>query len=125
MGFFVPVPFTSAKAFYSSGFVGDPSGAFWIQVEGTPDGATGIQLRRDLNFVGGLKIDVMGLLLPVGPTHLPPPAPYKVSLALAGLYLPEIVIGEDALIPVTRIADDELDAFLDSLSPAALAPAAA
>jgi hypothetical protein len=126
MGFFGPIPFTTATATYVDHTVG-PAGAFHVQVEGESRMyTTGVQLDRDPHFVGGLKVDVNGW---VGPLADPPrDAPYRCSGTFVGQYMPEIVVaGANGrkLIPVRHIAADQGDEFLASLGTPAAAPAPA
>ncbi|HEX8374176.1 MAG TPA: hypothetical protein VF606_03245 [Geminicoccaceae bacterium] len=123
MGFFGPIPFSTATAVYVDHTVG-PAGAFHVQVEGeSRESTTGAQLDRDARFVGGLKVDVNGW---VGPLVEPPrDEPYRCVGTFVGQYMPEITVagaaGESKLIPVTHIAADKGDEYLASLR----APAAA
>lgn len=88
MGFSGLEPFTSAQATYVWTGLNGP-GFFHIEVEGdAPNYSYGFRLVRDLNWVGGLKVDVMGWTGPLGPGS----TPYKVNGHFPGTFLSEIIV---------------------------------
>jgi len=94
-------------------------GAFVVEVEGcAPNYTSGIQLVRDPNWVGGLKIDVMGWTGPVGKGC----TDYKVSGSFPGQFAPEIVVScanGDHVVKVKQIPAEKTEEFLKSRSAAA------
>src|SRR4051812_20385936 len=95
MGFFGPVPFTTAEATYAWMGVGGP-GAFFVTVSGDARNYTsGISLERDPKWVGGVKIDVVGWTGPLGEGT----TPYTVHHSFPGQFMPKITIsGENQTI---------------------------
>jgi hypothetical protein len=111
MGFYGPEPFTSAKAFYIWTGLNEP-GHFSLEVEGAaPNYTSGIQLVRDPQWVGGLKVDVMGWTGPLGQGT----TPYKVNGTFPGMYVPKIVVAGTngtQLVDVEEIPHTEAENFL-------------
>lgn len=88
MGFYQSQPFNTAKAYYVWTGIGEP-GHFTVIVQGEARNYTsGIQLVRDSEFVGGLKVNVMGWTGPLGAGT----RPYVVQGTFPGEFRPEIVV---------------------------------
>lgn len=96
MGFYGSEPFNTAKAYYHSG--PDHTGHFTVIVQGEVRNYTsGIELKRDEKFVGGLKVNVMGWTGPLGAGT----RPYVVHGTFEGEFRPEIVVaGSNKTEPV-------------------------
>jgi len=111
MGFYQAEPCTSAQAVYVWTGLNEP-GHFVVEVECEVRNYTsGIQLVRDPQFVGGLKVDVMGWTGPLGPGT----RPYKVSGTFSGMYVPNIIVAcanDTHVVPVKEIPHDEAEAYL-------------
>jgi hypothetical protein len=111
MGFYGPEPWTEAHAYYIWTDV-DEAGHFIVDVEGkTSEYASGLQLVRDANFVGGLKVVVMGWTgWPSGGRR-----PYRVSGTFPGMFSPRIVVAcknHSHAINVEEIPETEVESFL-------------
>ena len=88
MPFFGSEPFDSAEASYVRAGP-NHAGFFRVTVKGhARKFSFGFQLRRDPNWVGGLKIDVMGWTGPLTEGT----EPYTVHADFDGHYSPEIVV---------------------------------
>ena len=124
MGFYGPEPFDSAKAFYVWTGLNEP-GYFTIDVTGkAPNFTSGMQLVRDPNFVGGLRIEVMGWTGPVAPGT----KAYHVTGTFSGMFVPKIVVAGangTQLIPVEEIPQGKVEGFLKGRATAVAAAAAA
>lgn len=111
MGFYSPQPFTTAKAIYLPMEL-DGRGAFQVEVEGNAQNFTsGIQLVRDHDWVGGLKVDVMGWTGPLAEGT----TPYKVQATFPGEYRPKITVSGtngSQLIDVKEILHEAVEAHL-------------
>ncbi|MFC5473643.1 hypothetical protein [Paraherbaspirillum soli] len=117
MPFFGLEPFDTAKVTYVWMGVGGP-GAFFVEVSGHVRKFTShIELLRDKDFVGGLKIDVMGW---TGPLAEPPSTtPYTVKASFKGLHVPKVVIhgsNKTLVVEVKQIPESEAEAYLQSLA---------
>jgi hypothetical protein len=115
MGFFGPVPFTTAEATYAwMGAGGGSPGAFFVTVSGDAKNYTaGISLERNPKFVEGVEIEVRGWTGPLGEGT----TPYTVHHSFPGDFMPKITIsGENQtiLIDVKEIPADEADDFVQS-----------
>ena len=124
MGFYGPEPFDTAKAFYVWTGLNEP-GHFSVEVTGNaPNFTSGIQLDRDRDFVGGLRIDVMGWTGPLGAGS----TPYRVRGTFPGMFVPKIVVAGTngvKLITVEEIPHTKVEAFLkEQASAKAVATAA-
>ena len=112
MGFYGMEPFSKATAYYVWMGLNNEPGAFTVEVEGcAPNFTSGIQLVRDSEWFGGLKIDVMGWTGPVGEGC----TDYKVTGSFPGQYLPEIVVcgsNGQRLVPVEQIPYEDAENFL-------------
>jgi hypothetical protein len=124
MGFYGPEPFDGAKAFYVWTGLNEP-GHFSVDVRGNaPNYTSGIQLVRDPDFVGGLRIEVMGWTGPVGPGT----KAYHVSGTFSGMFVPKIVVtGANGthLITVEEIPQAKVEEFLKGRATPVAAAAAA
>jgi hypothetical protein len=111
MGFYGPEPFTNATATYLWLGLGSP-GVFIVEVSGdAPNYTSGITLVRDPDWVGGLKVNVMGWTGPLGKGT----TPYKVSGTFPGQFVSKIVISGSngqKVIDVKEIAHDKVDDFV-------------
>jgi hypothetical protein len=111
MGFYGPEPFTSATATYLWTGLGSP-GVFIVEVSGdAPNYTSGMTLVRDPNFVGGLRINVMGWTGPLGEGT----TPYTVRGTFPGQYIPKIVVSGSngqQVIDVKEIPHDQADDFV-------------
>lgn len=118
MGFYGPEPFETATATYVWMGVGSP-GAFFVEVTGNaPNYTSGITLVRDPQWVGGLRINVMGWTGPLGQGT----TPYKVSGSFAGQFSPQIVVSgsnKTIVVDVKEIPHDQADSYFASLAQAA------
>ena len=118
MGFYGPEPFDTATATYVWMGIGSP-GAFFVEVEGhAPNYTSGITLVRDPQWVGGLKINVMGWTGPLAEGT----TPYRVSHSFPGSFVPEIVVAgsnKTVVVKVHEIAADKADAFFEKRAKAA------
>jgi hypothetical protein len=100
MPFYGPIPFDSAEAAYLRVDIGP--GFFAVTVKGQARNfTTGITLVRDLEFVGGLAIKVMGWVGPIGQGT----KPYTVSGRFIGAPLPDIVVIGQNKTEVVRVRD--------------------
>lgn len=119
MGFYGKEPFDEASADYVWMGLGSP-GVYSVRVEGhAPNFTSGIQLVRDGNFVGGLKVDVMGWTGPRGEGS----TPYAVHHVFPGEFRPTILVSGangDRVIRVREVPQEEADAHFRQT---ALAPA--
>ncbi len=115
MGFYgkEPVDASKCKAVYLWTGLGTP-GVFVVHVEGdAPNYSYGFSLKRDPEFVGGLKIDAMGWTGPLGQGT----SSYQVGGSFPGQYVPKIVISGsngDFVIDVKEIPHDQVDNFVKS-----------
>ena len=101
MPFFGSEPFDSAEASYVRAGA-NHAGFFRVTVKGHAHKVSfGFQLRRDPNWVGGLKIDVMGWTGPLTEGT----APYTVSADFDGYYLPEIVVAGSKKSEVVKVSE--------------------
>ena len=111
MGFFGPEPFTNATATYLWTGLGSP-GVFVVEASGdAPNFTSGITLLRDTEFVGGLKINVMGWTGPLGEGT----TPYNVRGTFPGQFVPKIVVSGSngqQVIDVMEIPHDQVDEYV-------------
>ena len=118
MGFYGPEPCDTATATDGGMGLGSP-GAFFVEVEGNaPNYTSGITLVRDPQWVGGLKINVMGWTGPLAEGT----TPYRVSHSFPGSFVPEIVVAgsnKTIVVKVHEIAADKADAFFEKRAKAA------
>ena len=118
MGFYGPEPFDTATATYVWMGVHGP-GAFFVEVKGhAPNYTSGIALVRDPNWVGGLKINVMGWTGPLGHGT----TPYTVHNSFPGSFLPEIVVSgtnQTIVVKVKEIPAEQADDYLQKRAQAA------
>jgi len=125
MGFYGSEPFNTAKAYYVWTGLGEP-GHFTVIVEGdAPNYTSGIQLVRDGEFVGGLKVNVMGWTGPLGPGT----RAYTVQGTFPGQYVPRIVVSgtnKTVLVDVVEIPHTDAEKHLVQIHEATIGkPAAA
>ncbi len=110
MGFYQLQPFNQAEAQLLAADIFPP--LIRVEVSGNARNYTsGIQLVRDHNWVGGLKIDVMGWTGPLGEGT----TPYKVTATFQSIGVNSIiVVGSNKVetIPVTTIGKEEVEDFL-------------
>ncbi len=113
MGFYGSEPFESAQAFYIWTGLGEP-GHFHVEVKGdAPRFSYAFQLVRDSQFVGGLKIDVMGWTGPLAKGT----TPYTVCGTFPGEFRKEIVISGSngsRVIKVSEIPHTDVEKWLES-----------
>ncbi len=118
MGFYGPEPFTTATATYVWMGLGSP-GAFFVEVSGdAPNYTSGITLVRDPQWVGGLRINVMGWTGPLGPGT----TPYTVHGSFPGSFVPEIVVSgsnQTIVVKVNEIPAEKADDYLQKRAQAA------
>ncbi len=111
MGFYGKEPFDKATATYVWMGLEQP-GSFFVEVEGNaPNFTSGIQLVRDPDWVGGLKVDVMGWTGPRGEGS----KSYKVHGTFPGEYRKQIVVSGangDQVIDVKEIPHDQVEDHL-------------
>jgi hypothetical protein len=114
MGFYGLEPFDEAKATYVWTGIGGP-GFFAVEVKGAaPNYTYGIQLVRDLHWVGGLKVDVMGWTGPLGEGK----TPYTVYGSFPGEYRDAIVVhgsNGSRVIKVGQIPQEQAEDYMKSL----------
>ena len=114
MGFYGPEPFDEATATYVWTGLGEP-GCFSVDVSGeAPNFTYGIQLIRDPQWVGGLKVDVMGWTGPIGEGA----DPYRVSAMFPGEFREAIVVqgsNKTVVVKVKEIPAEEADDYVKSL----------
>lgn len=104
MPFFQREPFTRAEATYVWSGINQP-GFIQVTVQGeAPKFSFGFQLRQDINFAGGLMVEVMGW---TGPLVEPPQTvPYSVTGRFNGTFLKEVVVigsNKTEVIPVREV----------------------
>jgi hypothetical protein len=104
MPFFEREPFTHAEATYVWAGTNQP-GFFQVTVRGdAPKFSSGFQLKQDINFAGGLTVEVMAW---TGPLIEPPEiTPYSVTGRFNGTCLKEVVvIGSNKIevVPVKEV----------------------
>jgi hypothetical protein len=118
MGFYGPEPFTTATATYVWMGLGSP-GAFFVEVSGdAPNYTSGITLVRDPQWVGGLRINVMGWTGPLGQGT----TPYTVHGSFPGSFVPEIVVSgsnQTIVVKVNEIPAEKADDYLQKRAQAA------
>lgn len=124
MGFYGPEPFNTAKAYYVWTGLGEP-GHFTVIVQGdAPNYTSGIQLVRDQEFVGGLKVNVMGWTGPLGPGT----TPYTVQGTFPGEFRPEIVVqgsNKTERVKVQEIPAEDTEKLLTEIHNATIGQPAA
>lgn len=125
MGFYGSEPFNTARAYYVWTGLNEP-GHFTVIVQGdAPNYTSGIQLVRDPEFVGGLKVNVMGWTGPLGPGT----TPYTVQGTFPGAFLPKIVVSgsnQTLLVDVQEIPHGDVERHLVQMHQATIGqPAAA
>lgn len=125
MGFYGSEPFNTAKAYYVWTGLGEP-GFFSVVVQGdAPNYTSGIQLVREGDFVGGLKVNVMGWTGPLGPGT----RPYTVQGTFPGQFVPKIVVSgrnQTLVVDVEQILHDDVEKHLVQIHEATIGqPAAA
>lgn len=124
MGFYGSEPVTSATAVYVWTGLREP-GFFVITASGdAPNFTSGIQLVRDPDFVGGLKVNVMGWTGPLGAGT----TPYTVRGTFAGMFVPRVVVAgtnQTLVVDVKEIPHDEAEQFLAAQHGMVAAPPAA
>jgi hypothetical protein len=115
MGFYGYEPFDKAEATYVWTGLKEP-GFFSVVVWGeAPNYTYGIELVRDPQWVGGLKINVMGWTGPLGEGK----TPYKVHRGFEGEYLDAIVVeGSNGkrVIEVKQIGHEQSEEYMKSLA---------
>ena len=104
MPIFQRQPFTHAEAIYVWAGAGQP-GFFQITVQGdAPKVSFGFKLKQDVNFAGGLTVEVMGW---TGPLLEPPQTvPYGVTGRFPGTFLKEVVVigsNKTEIVPVKEV----------------------
>lgn len=115
MGFYQkqPVDASKCKATYLWTGLGTP-GVFVVEVQGDAQNYSyGFSLKRDSEFVGGLKIDSMGWTGPIGQGT----TPYTSKGSFPGQFVPKIVISGangQFVIDVEEIPHDKVDDFVKS-----------
>ena len=119
MPFFQREPFNQAEAIYVWAGVDQP-GFFQVTVQGdAPKISFGFQLKQDINFAGGLTVEVLGW---TGPIIEPPQTtPYSVTGRFNGIFLPEVVvIGSNKIevVPVTVVPFTTDEEFMKLFSAA-------
>ncbi|TPV96586.1 MAG: hypothetical protein B7733_03985 [Myxococcales bacterium FL481] len=111
MGFYGKEPFSSAKATYVWTGLGSP-GYFHVEVQGdAPNYSYGFQLKRDAEFVGGLKVDVMGWTGPIGEGT----TPYSVTGTFPGEFREKIVISgsnKTEVIEVDQVPHTDIEDWI-------------
>lgn len=113
MGFYVkqPVNHKTTKATYLWAGLDTP-GIFIVEVDGDAQNFSyAFSLVKESDFVGGLKINVMGWSGPLTKGTMP----YKVSHSFPGMYQKNIIISGsngDFLIPVKEVAHDKADDYM-------------
>ena len=111
MGFYGSEPFTTATATYLQT---DPDGlgVFHVEVEGkAPNYSYAFRLVRDPNWVGGLKVDVMGWTGPRGEGT----SKYTVEGHFPGAFSPEIIVSGSngqKVIKVSAIPREDADEWV-------------
>lgn len=113
MGFYVKQPLThyaSRATYLWSGQ--DTPGIFIVEVNGDAHNFSyAFSLVKESDFVGGLKINVMGWSGPLTKGTMP----YRVIHSFPGAYQKNIIISGangDFLIPVKEIAHDKADEYM-------------
>jgi hypothetical protein len=103
MPFLQREPFTHAEATYVWAGVDQP-GFVQVIVQGdAPKISFGFRLRQDVNFTGGLEVEVMGW---TGPLVEPPETvPYSVTGRFNGTFLKEVVVIGSNKIEVVPVKD--------------------
>lgn len=119
MPFIQREPFTRAEAIYVWAGVKQP-GFFQVTVQGdAPKVSFGFQLKQDINFVGGLTVEVLGF---TGPIIAPPETtPYSVTGRFNGIFLKEVVVigsNKIEMIPVKEVPFTTDEEFMKLFSPA-------
>ena len=115
MGFYGKQPVTkeNCSAVYVWTGLGTP-GFFSVYVGGNAQNYSyGFDLKRDPEFVGGLKVDSMGWTGPLGEGE----TAYKVHGTFHGEYRSEIVISGsngNFTIPVKEIPHDQVEDYIKS-----------
>jgi hypothetical protein len=111
MGFYGSQPFNTARAYYVWTGFGEP-GHFTVIVQGDARNYTsGIELKRDSEFVGGLKVNVMGWTGPLGAGS----RPYTVQGTFPGEFRRQIVVGganKTVVVDVQEIPADAAEQHL-------------
>lgn len=114
MGFYGLEPLDDAKATYVWTGVGGP-GFFSVEAWGeAPNFTTDVQLERDLHWVGGLKVKVMGWTGPLGKGT----TPYRVRASFPGEYRDEIVVegsNKTIVIKVGQIPAERAEDHMSAL----------
>lgn len=106
MGFYQSQPFNTAKAYYVWTGLGEP-GHFTVIVQGDARNYTsGIELKRDPEFVGGLKVNVMGWTGPLGAGT----RPYVVQGTFPGEFRSEIVVAGANKVERVKVQEIPADA---------------
>lgn len=106
MGFYGPEPFNTARAYYVWTGVGEP-GHFTVIVQGdAPNYTSGIELKRDPEWVGGLRVNVMGWTGPLGPGT----RPYIVQGTFPGEFREYIVVAGSNKVERVRVEEIQADA---------------
>lgn len=113
MGFYVKQPVNHAATTATYLWAGlDTPGIFIVEVDGDAQNFSyAFSLTKDADFVGGLKINVMGWSGPLTKGTMP----YKVSHAFPGIHQSTIVVSGsngDFVIPVKDIAHDKVDEYM-------------
>jgi hypothetical protein len=103
MPFFEREPFTHAEATYVWAGANQP-GFFQVTVQGdAPKVSFGFQLKQDINFAGGLTVEVMGW---TGPLIEPPATtPCSVTGRFNGTFLKEVVVIGSNKIEVVSVKE--------------------
>jgi hypothetical protein len=115
MGFYGSEPFDTAEATYVWTGLRGP-GFFYVTVSGqAPNFTTGIQLVRDPQWVGGLKVDVMGWTGPRGEGT----TAYTVTGHFPGQFSNTIVVSgsnQTLVVDVNEIPHDQAEDHMQSLA---------
>ena len=113
MGFYTKQPITAKDCSVTYLWTGlRTTGVFVVEVEGDAKNYSyGFTLRRDPNFVGGLKIDSMGWTGPIGTgtTH------NRVRGSFPGQFQKQIVLSGsngDFVVDVKEIPHNEVDDYV-------------
>ena len=118
MPFFQSEPVEKASAVFVWTGPGEP-GFFAVEAEGNaPKFTSGVQLVRDPQWIGGLKVDVMGW---TGPLVAGQTQSYKVTGRFAGEYAPKIIVaGSNKIIvvEVEQLPQAESDAYVKAAAEA-------
>lgn len=119
MPFFQREPFAHAEATYVWSGVNQP-GFFQVTVQGdAPKVSFGFQLKQDINFAGGLTVEVMGW---TGPLIDPPQTtPYSVTGRFNGTFSKEVVVigsNKTEIVPVKEVPFTTDEEFMQLFSSA-------